>query len=95
MTIYSIYKKNHPVISKQVVNVIDLGYPWCRKGFPRTTIIALPYKKNRNLQELSQEEKEYNKIHSKKEDNSGTYHLQIKKVQNNERYIQKQIKKIQ
>ncbi len=26
MTIYSIYKKNHPVIPKQVVNVIDLGY---------------------------------------------------------------------
>ncbi len=26
MTIYSVYKKNHPVIPKQVVNVIDLGY---------------------------------------------------------------------
>ena len=38
MTIYSIYKKNHPVIPKQVVNVVDLRISWCRKGFPRTTI---------------------------------------------------------
>ena len=35
---YSIYKKNHPVTPKDVVNVFDLGY-WYRKGFPRTTII--------------------------------------------------------
>jgi hypothetical protein len=37
---YDIYKKNHPVIPKQVVNVFDLGYlSWCRKGFPGTKII--------------------------------------------------------
>ena len=35
MTIYSIYKKNHPVTpSKQVVNVIDLGYLGVEKDFP-------------------------------------------------------------
>ncbi len=34
---YDIYKNNHPVIPKEVVTVVDLGYG-CRKGFPRTTI---------------------------------------------------------
>jgi hypothetical protein len=34
-------------------------------SFSRTTIIALPYKKKRNYK-MSQEEKEYNKIYSKK-----------------------------
>jgi hypothetical protein len=36
-----------------------------RKGFPGITIIALPYKKKRN-QFLSTDEKDYNKIHSRK-----------------------------
>jgi hypothetical protein len=26
MTIYSIYKKNHPYIPKQVITVVDLGF---------------------------------------------------------------------
>ena len=64
MTIYSIYKKNHPVIPKEVVNVVDLGYLGIETDFPKQ-LSALPYKKKRN-QELSQEEKEYNTIHSKK-----------------------------
>jgi hypothetical protein len=45
--------------------VIDLGYLGVEKDFPEQ-LSALPYKKNINRQELSQEEKEYNKIHSKK-----------------------------
>ena len=45
--------------------MFDLGYLGSRKGFPRTTIIALPCKRKRNC-ELSVEKKEYNKIHSKK-----------------------------
>ena len=49
---------------KEVVNVIDLGYLGVEKDFPEQ-ISSLPYKKKRNS-ELSQEEKEYNKIHSKK-----------------------------
>ena len=61
---YDVYKKNHPVIPKQVVNVVDLGYLGVEKDFPEQ-LSALPYKKKRN-QFLSQEEKEYNKIHSKK-----------------------------
>ena len=66
MTIYSIYKKNHPVTpSKQVVNVIDLGYLNVEKDFPEQ-LSCTPHKKKKNQEKLSQEEKEYNKIHSKK-----------------------------
>ena len=61
---YDVYKKNHPVTpSKQVVNVVDLGYLGVEKDYPEQ-LSALPYKKRRNQQELSQEEKEYNKFHS-------------------------------
>ena len=63
---YAIYKKNHPiVIPKQVVNVVDLGYLGVEKDFPEQ-LSELPYKKKRNQKEIQQEEKEYNKIHSKK-----------------------------
>ncbi len=34
MTIYSIYKKNHPIMPKDVVNVYDLGYLGVEKDFP-------------------------------------------------------------
>ncbi len=61
---YDVYKKNHPVIPKEVVNVVDLGYLGVETDFPEQ-LSALPYKKKRN-QELSQEEKDYNTIHSKK-----------------------------
>ena len=47
MTIYSVYKKNHPVIPKQVVNVVDLGYLGIETDFPEQ-LSALPYKKKRN-----------------------------------------------
>ncbi len=61
---YDIYKRNHPVIPKEVVNVYDLGYLGVGKDFPEQ-LSVLPYKKKKN-QCLSQEEKEYNKLHSKK-----------------------------
>ncbi len=61
---YDVYKNNHPVIPKQVVNVFDLGYLGLEKDFPEQ-LSALPYKKKIN-QCLSQEEKDYNTIHSKK-----------------------------
>ncbi len=61
---YDVYKMNHPVTPKQVVNVVDLGYLGVEKDFPEQ-LSALPYKKKRN-QFLSDDEKEYNKIHSKK-----------------------------
>ena len=45
---YDVYKKNHPVTpSKQVVNVVDLGYLGVEKDFPEQ-LSALPYKKKRN-----------------------------------------------
>ncbi len=62
---YDIYKDNHPLTPKQVVNVIDLGYLGVEKDYPEQ-LSALPYKKKKYQKELSQEEKEYNKIHSKK-----------------------------
>ncbi len=62
---YDVYKNNHPLTPKQVVNVLDLGYLGVETDFPEQ-LSALPYKKKRNQQELSAEEKEYNKIHSKK-----------------------------
>jgi hypothetical protein len=63
---YDIYKKNHAVTPKQVVNVFDLGYLGVEKDFPHQ-ISALLYKKQRNQQELSaEEEKDYNMFHSKK-----------------------------
>jgi hypothetical protein len=52
--------------SKQVVNVIDLGYLGVEKDFPEQLSSALSYKKNRNQLALSQEENKYNTIHSKK-----------------------------
>ncbi len=61
---YDIYKNNHPVIPKQVVTVADLGYQGMEKDYP-DQLSSLPCKK-RYQEELSQEEKEYNKIHSKK-----------------------------
>jgi hypothetical protein len=55
----------HPVIPKQVVNVLDLGYLGVEKDFPEQ-LSASPYKRKRNQQELSAEkEKEYNQYHSK------------------------------
>jgi hypothetical protein len=62
--IYSIYRKDHPVTPKQVVSVFDLGYLGVEKDYPGQKS-SLPNKKKRN-HELLQEEKEYNRNHSKK-----------------------------
>lgn len=61
---YDIYKKNRPITPKQVVNVFDLGYLGVGKDYPEQRS-SLPNKKKRNL-EMSAEEKECNKSHSKK-----------------------------
>ena len=44
---YDIYKRNHPVTPKQVVNVFDLGYLGVEKVFPEQ-MLSLPNKKKRN-----------------------------------------------
>jgi hypothetical protein len=52
---YDIYKKNHPVISKQVVNVFDLdGHLGVEKDFPEQ-LSFLSNRKKRNMLQLSQE----------------------------------------
>jgi hypothetical protein len=61
---YDIYKENHPIIPKQVVNVFDLGYLGVEKDFPEQ-LSSISNRKKRN-QELSQEEIESHKNHSKK-----------------------------
>jgi hypothetical protein len=61
---YDMYKKNHPVIPKDVVNVFDLGYHGIEKDFPEQKT-SIPYRKKRN-QELLQEEKETDKKHVKR-----------------------------
>ncbi len=62
---YDIYKKNHPVTPKQVVNVFDLGYLGVEKDFPEQKS-STPKRKKRNRKELAQEQKEYNQNHSRK-----------------------------
>jgi hypothetical protein len=62
--LYSIYKKLHPVTPKEIINVFDLGFLGVDMDFSEQ-LSTLPYKK-RYQEELSKEEKEYNRIHSKK-----------------------------
>ena len=61
---YDIYKKNHPRTPKQVVNVVDLGYLGIENNFPEQ-LSSTPNRKKRNLQLLSDDQKEYNQSHSK------------------------------
>jgi hypothetical protein len=61
---YDIYKEIHSTTPKQVVNVFDLGYLGVETDFPEQ-LSALPCKRKRN-HILSQEEMDYNVIHSKK-----------------------------
>ncbi len=62
---YDVYKKNHPVvIPKQVVTVVNLWYLGVETDF-HEQLSALPCKKKRN-RFLSDDEKDYNTIHSKK-----------------------------
>jgi hypothetical protein len=61
---YNIYKKNHPVTPCHVVNVFDLGYLGVEKDYPEQ-LSSLPYKKKKDL-DLSAEERECNKSHSRK-----------------------------
>ena len=74
---YDIYKENHPLTPKQVVNVVDLGYLDIEKDFPQQ-LSSIPHRKKRNMR-LSSEQKEYNQDHSQKriiiEHTRTLYHL--------------------
>ena len=61
---YDIYKKNHPITPKEVVNVFDLGYLSIEKDFTNQLLSSLLNRKKRSMK-LSQEELEYNKSLSK------------------------------
>ena len=61
---YEIFKSKHPTTPLQVENVLDLGYMGVQNDFP-TVKSVLPIRKNRKKSELSNEEKKYNRKHSK------------------------------
>lgn len=60
---YKIYKSRHPTFSEELMVFYDLGYLGIEKDFPKQ-ISILPYKKKRG-KELTDSQKEWNKIQSK------------------------------
>ena len=62
---YDIHKKNHSITPKEVVNVFDLGYLGVERDFSEQPS-PTPNGKKRNLLQLSKEQKDHNKSHSKK-----------------------------
>jgi hypothetical protein len=61
---YKIYKTNHPDLPKDVLSMYDLGFLGVEKDFPEQKS-SLPIKKEKD-HELTADEKEYNKNHSRK-----------------------------
>jgi len=61
---YNIYKKNHPKLPKGVMSMFDLGFLRVEKDFPEQKS-SMPIKKEKNC-ELSSQQKEYNRNHSRK-----------------------------
>ena len=59
---YDIYKNNHPITPIQVENGFDLGYTEVQNDY-HTVKCVLPFRKKMN-NDLSKEEKIYNKKHS-------------------------------
>jgi hypothetical protein len=60
---YEIFKNKHPTTPLQVENILDLGYLGAKNDFP-TVKYVLPFRKKRKSK-LSDEEKKYNRKHSK------------------------------
>lgn len=61
---YKVYKKNHPVIPKDVTSMFDLGFLGVEKDYPEQKS-SLPIKKDKDY-ELTVRQKEYNREHSKR-----------------------------
>ena len=61
---YRIYKKNHPVIPKDVMNLYDRGFLGVEKDYPNQKS-SLPIKREKGC-DLTAEENEYNRNHSAK-----------------------------
>ena len=70
----------------------DLGFLGVEKDFPEQ-LSSLPIKKEKGC-ELTEVEKEYNRESFCKKDSDRTCYLQDKKVQDNERCLQKQVEKV-
>jgi hypothetical protein len=56
---------NHPDLPPAVLSLYDLGFLGVEKDFPKQ-MSSLPIKKEKDSELISEEEKEYNKIHSSK-----------------------------
>jgi DDE superfamily endonuclease len=61
---YNIYKKNHIDVPEDVESLFDLGFLGAQKDFPKQKS-SLPIKKEKDC-ELSPQEKDYNRYHSKR-----------------------------
>jgi hypothetical protein len=61
---YDIYKENHPLTPKDVVNVVDIGYLGIKKDIPGQ-LSSITKRKKRN-RELLQEEINFNQEHTRK-----------------------------
>lgn len=61
---YNVYKKNHPELPKDVVNMFDLGFLGVKDDYPEQKS-SLPFKKEKDC-ELPVQQKEYNREHSRR-----------------------------
>ena len=55
---YNIYKENHPVIPKQVITVLNLGYLDIEKNF-QDQLLSLPLQKEKKPMFITDEKKIY------------------------------------
>jgi hypothetical protein len=70
---------------KQVASVFDPGYLGAGRDYPEQN--SSPPNKNKRNTGLPQEEKDYNKSHSKKKDSNRAHHLQDKEMQGSCRHV--------
>jgi len=75
---YDIYKEDHPVIPKEVVNVYDLGYLGIEKDFPEQ-LSSLPNKKKKKNAIINRAKRVQSRTY-KKEDCNIAYNLSIEKI---------------
>ena len=61
---YNVYKKNHPELPKDVMTMFDLGFLGVKDDYPEQKS-SLPFKKEKDC-ELTVQQKEYNREHSRR-----------------------------
>ena len=82
---YKVYKENHPELPKDVMSMYDLGFLGVEKDFPEQKS-SLPIKKEKGC-ELTDRRKRVQQEPFCKEDSDRTCYLQVKEIQDNERYL--------